>query len=437
MKSSILSNKQGRLVVFLGLPVAAIAAYIPFHAFFSVLLGATTGYPLMFKSWKEILLVAMTVAAAVLLYRNQKIATMFLRSRINQLAMAFVALHAVLALFLHNGLAATFAGLAIDTRFFIFFLLVRVAVLFLPDLPRLLFKIFLITGAIVVGFGFLQQYLLPADFLKHFGYSLDTIAPYLTVDSNPEYIRINSTLRGPNPLGAFVMMYIVALSIYMTYAWRGLSTNRKVLGFLGLFASGSVLYASHSRSAMLATAIALSVAAIVMVPVRYKKLALIGMAVAAVLAGGVYYLVKDTKFVQIVVEHEDPDGTVPLKSNEGHMQSLIDGSARVADEPFGAGIGSTGSASLYSENPLIIENQYLFVAHEAGWLGLVLFVSVQGGILYLLYRKASDWRAVALLASGVGLIVIGLLLPVFTDDTIAYLWWGLAGTIAGNLWKRI
>jgi len=46
-----------------------------------------------------------------------------------------------------------------------------------------------------------------------------------------------------------------------------------------------------------------------------------------------------------------------------------------------------------------------------------------------LYRNVRDWASKALFAGGIGLLVIGLLLPVFADDTIAYVWWGLAGAV--------
>lgn len=427
MKSTELSNKQGRLTSIFGWLLLGILAYIPFHAFFSVWLGTLTGYPLVSKAWKEAVLCILVIWAVLLLWRSRPLLKEYLNSRVNQLAIAFVLLHGTLAIFLGGSLQQTAAGLAIDTRYILFFLLIRAAVLLVPDFARRAFKVFLTSGAVVVGFGVLQQYLLPADFLKYFGYSTSTIAPYLTVDNNPDYVRINSTLRGPNPLGAFTMLYITALSVYLVSAWPRLSRNKKALGFAGLVASGSVLYASQSRSAILATAIALAVIAVLLLPARLRKLAVAAVLGLALLAGGIYYLIKDTPFVQIVIEHKDPNDPVGNDSNVGHANSLADGTRRVIEQPFGAGIGSTGSASLSGDKPLIIENQYLFVAHESGWLGFILFVALQGNVLYALYRNAADWRAVVLFAGGLGFVVIGLLLPVFTDDTIAYLWWGLAG----------
>ena len=101
------------------------------------------------------------------------------------------------------------------------------------------------------------------------------------------------------------------------------------------------------------------------------------------------------------------------------------------NQPFGGGVGSTGSASLYGDKPLIIENQYLFVAHEAGWLGLALFIVLFVNVLVTSWRSRHDWSHLALLLSGIGLAVIGLMQPVWADDTVAMVWWGVAGVLYG------
>ena len=93
---------------------------------------------------------------------------------------------------------------------------------------------------------------------------------------------------------------------------------------------------------------------------------------------------------------------------------------------MGAGIGSTGSASLLGTEPVIIENQYLMIAHEVGWLGLALFAVLYTYILWRLWQYRRDWLALGLWASGIGLAIIGLLLPVWVDDTVSIVWWGLA-----------
>ena len=78
---------------------------------------------------------------------------------------------------------------------------------------------------------------------------------------------------------------------------------------------------------------------------------------------------------------------------------------------------------------MVIENQYLFIAHEVGWLGLAFFMYIFITTLRRLWQRRDDWRAAAVFASGIGLAVIGLLLPVWVDDTVSIVWWGISAVI--------
>lgn len=124
--------------------------------------------------------------------------------------------------------------------------------------------------------------------------------------------------------------------------------------------------------------------------------------------------------------HEDPSEGNDINSNQGHVESLQDGLSRMAVQPFGAGVGSTGSASLLGDNPVIIENQYLLVAHESGWIGLAIYLALYGLISVRLWHRRSNWLALGVLSSGIGIAAASLFLPVFVDDTVSIIWWGLA-----------
>jgi len=115
-----------------------------------------------------------------------------------------------------------------------------------------------------------------------------------------------------------------------------------------------------------------------------------------------------------------------VDSNGQHLQSLEQGLGYVLIHPLGAGVGTTGSASLQGARPLIIENHYLFIAHEVGLLGLAVFVWLFGLVLVRLWHRRTDWLALGLFASGIGLGLAALILPVWADDTVAIVWWGLA-----------
>ena len=48
-------------------------------------------------------------------------------------------------------------------------------------------------------------------------------------------------------------------------------------------------------------------------------------------------------------------------------------------------------------------------------------------VLKRLWQRRRDWLALSVLASGIGIAVASLFLPVWADDTVSIVWWGLAG----------
>jgi O-antigen ligase len=212
----------------------------------------------------------------------------------------------------------------------------------------------------------------------------------------------------------------------MAVGRKVLNTKQSYLWWLLAIGALVALWTSHSRSAWIAAI----VATLLLCVARYRtmltrKLAAWLLLAVVVLAAGVYG-VKDTSFFHNVVLHDNPTTGASIDSNTGHVDSIVEGTAKLLVSPLGSGVGSTGSASLYGDAPVIIENQYLFTAHEVGWLGLVLFVAIFTTIMVRLWRQRQDWKAAALFASGVGLATIGILLPVWVDDTVSIIWWGLA-----------
>jgi uncharacterized membrane protein len=68
------------------------------------------------------------------------------------------------------------------------------------------------------------------------------------------------------------------------------------------------------------------------------------------------------------------------------------------------------------------------VAHEVGWLGLVLFMAIWVWVLWRLWKNRGHWLTNTMLASGVGLMAISFTWPVLVDDPVSMIWWGLAAT---------
>lgn len=407
-----------------------IAALIVVHAPLTVWAGTTwPQYTDNIKAWKELLMAAALVLMIVAAARRHKVKE-FLSDRLMQLALVYAGLHFIMIGVFQNGLPSAGAGLLIDLRYILYFVLVYGTIQLLPQYRRLFIKVFVGGAAVVIGFSLLQIFVLPKDILAHIGYSKSTIAPYLTVDENHDYIRINSTLRGPNPLGAYATI-VVGLLAAVTLRWK-MNVRGYVLAAGALLAAGLTLWASYSRSSAIAAIAAAAVVAVVAASAKVRKRLALVLAVTLVVAAGAIVTLKDTPFIANVVLHNSPTTGASVDSNAGHIESLLQGMERLVRQPFGAGVGSTGSASLLTDNPFIIENQYLFIAHETGWLGLIVFVWLFVEVMRRLWLRRKSVLALGVFGSGIGLAIIGLLLPVWVDDTVSIVWWGLAGLAIGS-----
>ncbi len=411
-----------------GAMLLAIMGLIVVHAPLTVGLGTLwPDWALVMKGWKELLMVLATMGLTVMVARSGR-GRELLRDRVVVVAVGFTMLH-LASLVQWPGWVQALAGLAIDLRYVVYFLLVYVFVRLVPAYGRKLLYAAGIGAAIVVGFAVVQLFL-PPDFLKHIGYNADTIAPSQMVDQNPDFVRSQSTLRGPNPFAAYMVIVLAGVA---AYAMRGGRHRR--LALAGVAVSAGLLYLGYSRGALIGGAVVVGL----LVYMKYrawftvKRLALVGAGVVVV--GATFAMVLRTDFGSTVFLHADPNEAGRVNSDDQRINSLVAGGVRVLAEPFGAGIGSTGSASLLGSEPMIVENHYLFVAHEVGWLGLILFGMLYVMVLARLWSERQFWWASAVFASGVGLGIIGLFLPVWADDTVAIVWWGLAGIImAGGVY---
>ncbi len=402
---------------------------IVMHAPLTVYVG--THWPaiaLPVKAWKEvcIALAALLVGWQVVRHR------LWYELRSDMLAwlvLGFWAIHIGALAWTRATSDVVIAGLLIDLRYTLYAATVYCFVRLYPQYGVSFMRVGAVGAVIVLGFACLQT-VIPADSLKYLGYGDATIEPYLTVDKNPAYVRLNSTLRGPNPLGAYAVVTLAAGVAYLLYRWRGVWKKRENIAIeLVIIGSLIALWRSYSRSALLAGVVVI----VLLLAARFGRqltrrawywLAAMVVVLALVAAG-----IRNTNFVQNVVLHDNPTTGASIDSNAGHATSLIDGVKRAAAQPFGSGIGSTGSASLMGNSPLIIENQFLMIAHEAGWAALALFIGITVAVLRRLWRLRPDWVVLATWASGIGMIIIGLLLPVWADDTVSLVWWGLAAAV--------
>lgn len=424
MRAAALKYKILPVVVTL---VTVILLLMPFHALLSVWGSSLVGHYTALRLWKEALLIICLAAVSYLLLSDKKLRGQLLNRRLVWLILSYIVITIVMGVVAyerhHVSLKPLGYALIINLRFLGFFLVTWVVSLHSGWLRANWQRLVLWPALVVVLFGLLQVFVLPNDFLKHFGYNLTTIAPFETINNNSYYVRVISTLRGANPLGAYL---VIPISVLVVIVLRG---RRHWQPVLLLLASLITLGFSFSRSAWLGVAI--SVTLILALSLRSKaaqKRSLIITGIGLIVLSGLMFNLRHNTRVENVLFHTQTQSAVKTTSNQGHIKALKSGLNDLAHNPLGNGPGSAGPASVYnSHSTRISENYYIQIGQELGWLGLIIFLLINTIVGYLLWLRRADPLALSLFASLVGLSFINLLSHAWTDDTLAYIWWGLAG----------
>lgn len=420
--------------------VSAVLLLVPFHAFLTVSLSGFVGHYTWLRLWDDVALALLSSICLVWLVRSAELRSWLGQSLLVRLILAYVALTLLLGVVsLLKGDVTPKAlgyGLLVNLRYLIWFMAVLLTAQRTNWLRHAWPKLLLVPAAVVVLFAVLQYTVLPHNLLSHVGYSAETtIAPIETINHNPNYIRVMSTLRGANPLGAYLVIVLSALAaLYMSGRRRVVAL---VFGVLATFA----LFASGSRSAWAGTI--LSLLTVVWFYLRNRKArllfgsaALLGLAVLL----GVFLLVRHEASVQNALLHTQDDSSIAISSNEAHASAVQNGLDDVWSQPFGDGPGTAGPASFYNQphEPRIAENYYIQIAQETGWLGLALLLSIFALVTMELYRRVGrSLLALSMLASFIGIAFINLLSHAWVDDTLAFVWWGLAAVAIAKPLKPV
>ncbi len=413
--------------------VMAILVIAPFYAFLVVVLASHLKHLDLFKIWKEIALASLFVLLVGFVVTHWQSSRLYIKNKLIILSVLYGLLILVVAsydlLTARVSRPAVIYGLLVDGRligFFVLVLSISLVKQFHTKVPWR--RIIIIPAILVVSFGLLQMTILPKDFLGHFGYNAQTIAPYKTIDNQPNLVRVQSSLRGPNPLGAYLLVIssiLVALIIKEPH-----NPYRKRFMLL-LLASLIVLFGTYSRAAWAGAFISLVIilALSFKPPPRKSSLVLPGAVIAITILVGTVLLFRNTYLFQNVFFHTSNRSTSSVSSNAQRASAFKNGLHDIINHPFGTGVGSAGPASLRNtKHPArLAENYYLQIGQEIGVIGLVLFIAIQFLVVVHLYNTRNRVLALSLLASFVGLIIVNMTSHAWTDDTLAYVWWGLAG----------
>ncbi len=406
---------------------------MPFHVFLAQSLSLVTGGLDVWKLAKDALLLLVTMFTICLVYRKGRATKEF--SIFVIVTAAYAALHVLLWL-LHPAIYRNSAvlGVIYNIRVPLYMVLGWGAGLLFGSRKAyspLLIKIILIVSTTVVALGF-SQYVLPNDFLTHVGYGVDRgTLPSFFIDSNVHSLmRIMSTLRDPNSLGAFLIIPITLLVALVLRA----STVRRRIGFAALLALHCLaLLLTFGRADWAATLLAVGLlllwqyrSGLVAVARRWwLPLAVAGL----VTIGGVAALSRTAVF-KSVVTHSTGAPKNAYDSNGFHLVFAERGLWGIVRNPFGHGPGTAGLASI--QNPkgsFLTENYYIQIGYEVGVLGLLLFVALNAIAYRALWRRRDNTLAAVLLAAFWAYVLVNMLLHMWSNEAVAAQWWIVAGLV--------
>lgn len=414
---------------------------VPFHALISTWGGTTIGPIELWKVWKDVLLVVLVLLAVAQAFLDPKMFKTLWSSWITKLIFAYGALHLLSVIVVGNEVRPLLYGLAINLRLVSFLLISEGVFYYLGYRKRLLAAVILLPAVAVVIFGLLQMFVLPHDAMKWFGYQANvTIAPFNTIDQQLDQLRYMSTLRGPNPLGAYLILPgVMALAAIVFHGFKRRRPEQDAwalpVALVSSVAGATVLYGSHSRSAWIGFFVACALYVWFVVSAKLRKWLVLLGAGSLLVAGALFIQFRNTSFVQNTILHDNPDIGPSVTSNSGHSDAAKQAAKDIAERPvLGCGPGCAGPASFYDQDGAkLAENYYLQVGQEVGVVGMLLFTAIVGLVGGEFYKARNYTEALILFCSLVGLSIANLLLHVWADDSLAYVWWGAAGAILVRL----
>lgn len=407
-----------------------ILALLPFHAFLTTWAGSNFGHIDLFRIWKEVLIFFLAIGTIWILVTDKKLKKTVFQSKFTGLLVIYLLITLLRSIAgINNGdvnFEALVYGLIVNIRYLVFFAVTFIVAKKSIILYKYWPHVVLGPAFVITAFGLMQRFLLPSDFLTHFGYGEPNVQALHTVDNKQSYIRIQSTLRGPNPLGAYLIF--VTTAIFGLWARLKQKTSLAVLAG-ATFAVMLAMFFSYSRSAWLGLlASLLTHSWIIFSDKKTRKYILAVAAVLIITFLGMLFVFRNNDYVQNTIFHSDETSRSVTSSNEKRADGLLDGVKDVVNNPLGQGPGSAGPASTRNDKPAkISENYFIQIAQEVGLAGMLILVTINLFVATELYKRRAETLSLVLFASLIGITIVNLVSHAWTDDTLSLLWWGLAG----------
>ncbi len=408
--------------------VAVTLVLVPFHAFLTVWTSTIVGHFLLLRLWDELTLGLLALAVLYWLIHDPELRRRFVSNKLVRIIIVYAGVTLLLgcvAIIRHAVTPMALGyGLIINLRFLVWFLAVWIVAQRSDWLRRRWQALIFLPLVVVIIFGLLQFFVWPPNVLSHFGYGPNTYEPFITINQDSTIVRVQSTLRGANQLGAYLALILILLASLLAFARR-----QWKMWLLGAGAA-LLLVLTFSRSGWLGAGFGAAIVVVARLRHKLGRNGLVAITATAVLIGAIGFAVFNANpGAQDVVLHVSDHSTATQSSNEQHASALSSSVLTVLHEPLGRGTGTSGQASWYNgghpiRNP---ESLLLQIGEETGWLGLGLFLAILTLLGKQLWQRRQDPLTLSLFASFLGLVVVSLFTYSWADDTLAFVWWGLAG----------
>jgi hypothetical protein len=417
------------LVKTVKLTILIILLLLPFHEFLTTWLASNFGHINLFRVWKEIVLVLISPIVIYLACADKKLKKWLIKDRLILLILLFSVVAILLGAvgYYHKvvNLSALAAGMVIDLRFFLIFLMTLVLTHYTNFFKKYWKQILIYPALLVILFGIAQLFL-PQDFLRHFGYGPSTIPAFQTIDQQLRFHRIQSTLRGANPLGAYLILITPILIFFYT--------RKFLVRVISSVLSLTALFFTYSRSAYVGLALTIGIIIYYLLFDKHKFNAGQKKAVYYFCSGIILLVValslmlRNNPTFDNVFFHTSKNSQSATSSNTVRFSDLRTNSENFIKHPLGQGVGIAGPASTHNNHPAkIAENFFVQIGQETGVLGLVVFLSINIIVGYRLFLSREDQLSLLLFASLIGISLVNMVSHAWADDTLSLIWWAFAG----------
>lgn len=238
-------------------------------------------------------------------------------------------------------------------------------------------------------------------------------------------IRIGSVFLSPLSLGFYL---VLGFAVALERVARGLARPWVMIALVTII---SALLLTQTRSAILAAVIVAFLATRPTTKDRTHRRAQLALVLAAIALIAVPTAASSGLGARVVASTSNPD-------NAGHLAAFSTGINTVESHPLGLGLGTsagTGQRFQSTKSQAVIpENDYLQFGVEMGVPGMLLFIAITIATVRAIRvstRRNSHYLQAALGGALAGLAVGAWFLQTWTDFSVAWSVWGLAGASLG------